>query len=431
MFNNLNNDALMAAAAQMLQSSGPSRTPTSLGQIIGGGMSTYMGAAQAAKQRELEEQQAKQMAELRAMQMQEMEGALSDRAMKRTAAQKMMDYQTEFAKRGAATQPGTIPNAPPSAMPAEQVAVPVPAKAKSPYQSAMEYAEFLQSKGEIDQAMQIAEDAQKLRPKVKSFEKVRVDGKVLFAPLFEDGTAGQPLPMEAAEKLMQIDRGGSTDLADSYTGQVVSSLKNSVSPNAQLSASVSMRGQNMTDARARDFNALSSQANGIKLSEKEETAKMTKASQVASFDTMLGTLGRLSQHPGLPNSVGLRGALPTMPGSESANFQAELDSFQSQAFIPMVAQLKGMGALSDAEGKKLTAAVGALNPKMGEKAFRESIGRITRDMEGARARVSGGAQDRPAAPAPAAKKSVLPGQVLKGYRFKGGDPSKQANWEKI
>ena len=56
----------------------------------------------------------------------------------------------------------------------------------------------------------------------------------------------------------------------------------------------------------------------------------------------------------------------------------------------MVAQLKGMGALSDAEGKKLTAAVGALDPKMGEVAFRESIARITEDMTNARARMVAG-----------------------------------------
>ena len=57
--------------------------------------------------------------------------------------------------------------------------------------------------------------------------------------------------------------------------------------------------------------------------------------------------------------------------------------------------LKGMGALSDAECKKLTAAVGALNPAMGEKAFRESIDRITTEMEAARQRVSGQPTQKP------------------------------------
>lgn len=167
----------------------------------------------------------------------------------------------------------------------------------------------------------------------------------------------------------------------------------------RMSEGTTMRGQDMTDQRTRDLNMNKVEENRLKAVEGQRTADMTRSSQVASFDTMLGTLDRLSQHPGLKRSVGVMGALPTMPGSDSANFQAELETFQSQAFIPMVAQLKGMGALSDAEGRKLTAAVGALNPKMGETAFRDSIKRITTDMQAARDRVSGA----PSQPQQAAK----------------------------
>lgn len=151
---------------------------------------------------------------------------------------------------------------------------------------------------------------------------------------------------------------------------------------AARNRAVTMRGQDMTDARQRD-------ANTIKVGEKKSTEDLTKGSQLASFDTMIGTLDRLSAHPGLSKTVGLRSVLPTIPGGDSANFQAELNTFQSQAFIPMVAQLKGMGALSDAEGKKLTQAVGALDPKMGEQAFRDSIARIKTDMDAAYVRVAG------------------------------------------
>lgn len=158
---------------------------------------------------------------------------------------------------------------------------------------------------------------------------------------------------------------------------------------------IQIRGQDLTDTRARDFNATKVEENKLKRDAKDETTNLTKSSQLASFDTMLGTLDRLGQHPGLARSVGAVGVFPTMPGSDSANFQAELNSFQSQAFIPMVAQLKGMGALSDAEGKKLTAAVGALDPKMGEQAFRDSVARITSDMQAARGRMAGGGQPAP------------------------------------
>lgn len=176
-------------------------------------------------------------------------------------------------------------------------------------------------------------------------------------------------------------------------------------PDSVASNATSRENSIRTDNRARDFNSIQQDANNIKRLEAEKTSDLTKNSQIASFDTMLGTLDRLSQHPGLSRSVGVTGAFPTMPGSNSANFQAELNTFQSQAFLPMVAQLKGMGALSDAEGKKLTAAVGALDPKMGEKAFRESVGRITEDMQAARARLAGSVVPKPApaaTPTPAA-----------------------------
>ncbi len=173
---------------------------------------------------------------------------------------------------------------------------------------------------------------------------------------------------------------------------VVSSIKNTQSPDSVASIANSANNAELTDARAREFNSTKVEENKLKREQKQETADLTKSSQIASFDTMLGTLDRLGKHPGLTRSVGAAGMFPTMPGSDSANFQAELNTFQSQAFLPMVAQLKGMGALSDAEGKKLTAAVGALDPKMGEEAFRESVARITADMQAARARMSGGAQ---------------------------------------
>jgi hypothetical protein len=222
-----------------------------------------------------------------------------------------------------------------------------------------------------------------------------------------------------------IDTGDRKLWAKPDAGQ---SFQMGMSPSNQIA----IRGQNMTDSRARDLNAISQQANGIKLSEKQAAADLAKAGQVASFDVMLGSLDRLGKHPGLARSVGITGAFPTMPGSESANFKAELDTFQSQAFLPMVSQLKGMGALSDAEGKKLTAAVGALNPAMGEQAFRASISRITKDMDAARGRLTGtntgGAGGDWGKPKPSG--APMKGQVIDGFKFKGGNPSDPSNWEK-
>jgi len=179
---------------------------------------------------------------------------------------------------------------------------------------------------------------------------------------------------------------------DYYGGVVPGQTTNTpITQSADNKATVAQQEINSvrTDDRVSDATFTKVEENKLKREAKDEVAKMTKDGQLASFDTMLGTLGRLAEHKGLSRSVGMTGMFPTMPGSDSANFQAELNTFQSQAFIPMVAQLKGMGALSDAEGKKLTAAVGALDPKMGEPDFRASVKRITDDMEAARKRVAG------------------------------------------
>lgn len=192
-------------------------------------------------------------------------------------------------------------------------------------------------------------------------------------------------------KYDEQDRGGAINQGtiDQMTGQRTAgaNVAKTNTPGEVLSSQTAIRGQNMTDTRAREANEITQGMRQDQRSQQVRDQDMTKAGQVASFDTMLGTLDRLGKHGGLASSVGLRGKLPTMPGSDSANFQAELETFKSQAFIPAVAQLKGMGALSDAEGKKLSAAVGALDPNMGEKAFRESIARIKEDMEAAKKRV--------------------------------------------
>jgi hypothetical protein len=73
------------------------------------------------------------------------------------------------------------------------------------------------------------------------------------------------------------------------------------------------------------------------------------------------------------------GSVPII-ASDSKDFQKNLDTFKAQTFVPMVSAMKGMGALSDAEGKKLTDSVGALDPNMSEKAFEDSLRAVTKTL---------------------------------------------------
>ncbi|EAO9804768.1 acyltransferase [Salmonella enterica] len=139
---------------------------------------------------------------------------------------------------------------------------------------------------------------------------------------------------------------------------------------------------------ARETNQIKLDELKQKQADVRQKAEIAKADRQASaqgavdtFSTALDSLNEIEQSPGLSKAVGIRSAFPTVPGSDAANFEARLDTFKAQTFLPMVQSLKGMGALSDAEGKKLSDAVGALSPKMSEKTFRDSIGKIRNQLE--------------------------------------------------
>jgi hypothetical protein len=136
--------------------------------------------------------------------------------------------------------------------------------------------------------------------------------------------------------------------------------------------------------------------------EKKKAAEQQKLGVVASFDSALDTLDTISKHPGKSAGVGFGGAqLSMIPGTNAAGFAAQLETFKAQTFLPQVQALKGMGALSDAEGKKLTAAVGALSQSMKQSEFDAQVGKIKRDLEAARSRVGSTMQNTSNAPAPA------------------------------
>ncbi|KQS01496.1 hypothetical protein ASG11_17740 [Sphingomonas sp. Leaf357] len=142
-------------------------------------------------------------------------------------------------------------------------------------------------------------------------------------------------------------------------------------------------------------------------------------SGLATTDIAIRSANDLLTHPGLsaavgsgfdPASYGKINPVTGLPfaGTNAANFRARLDTFKAQTFLPQVQALKGMGALSDAEGKKLTDAVGALNPNMSEDEFKASLRVIIGDLQAARKRASGLLRAAPTAAAPAGATPSFP-----------------------
>ena len=143
--------------------------------------------------------------------------------------------------------------------------------------------------------------------------------------------------------------------------------------------------------------------------EKKQAAERQQQGLVSSFDTALDTLNTIANHPGKKSAVGFGGAqLSMIPGTDAAGFAAQLETFKAQTFLPQVQALKGMGALSDAEGRKLESAVGALTQSMKLSEFNSQIEKIKSYLQAAKERVSKGVTSAPAQPQGTVSTTQLP-----------------------
>lgn len=133
-------------------------------------------------------------------------------------------------------------------------------------------------------------------------------------------------------------------------------------------------------------------------------------SAIDAFNRAIDTGNRLLQHQGFSSAVGMKGLTGgllggwVVPGTDAADFKGELNAMKAQVFLPMVQSMKGMGALSNAEGEKLTAAIGALDTNMSENAFKASLQRIIRNLTSYRDRGGAAPKQNAATPRPAASR---------------------------
>ncbi|MBY7785885.1 phage DNA ejection protein [Vibrio fluvialis] len=107
---------------------------------------------------------------------------------------------------------------------------------------------------------------------------------------------------------------------------------------------------------------------------------------LSSMDTMARTIDTaqsILDSDGFSNYFGTNFSLTSpsfagafAPGSAGADTSALVDTLKSQGFLSGVQQMKGMGALSDAEGKKISDAIGNLSHTQSESSAKRSINNI-------------------------------------------------------
>lgn len=157
-------------------------------------------------------------------------------------------------------------------------------------------------------------------------------------------------------------------------------------------ANVAIARQNA--AIARETNALKRDELKLQL-QKMETERDDKLREKmanvesgrASIDNLLNTADKvLNLDDGvLANVLGpIDSRLPTLRDA-TADAEAMIETLGSQAFLAQIPALKGLGALSNAEGEKLQAALASFNTKQSPEQFKANLREVQRLMLKARA----------------------------------------------
>lgn len=123
--------------------------------------------------------------------------------------------------------------------------------------------------------------------------------------------------------------------------------------------------------------------------EKTETKQGGVQSQLEGIDRSLQTIDAITKSPGLDGFFMGTGTLlgkvsQYIPGSDRKDLQGLVDTLTSQQFLTSIKEMQGMGALSDAEGKRIASAVATLDLDMSPKAFKNALGVVRSTLEQAK-----------------------------------------------
>lgn len=139
--------------------------------------------------------------------------------------------------------------------------------------------------------------------------------------------------------------------------------------------------------------ALNDQGIQISMPNKLKTPAETPEQKITRFDNALSSAdaakaaarasvdaAALIKDTGLYLGTGATSFLGGVPGTDAKAFQAKLENLKSQVFLPAVKALQGMGALSNAEGERVSASIANLDPKIGPDAMKEQLTILAKQM---------------------------------------------------
>jgi len=118
----------------------------------------------------------------------------------------------------------------------------------------------------------------------------------------------------------------------------------------------------------------------MKLGEAEEGKEIKRQERISeakgaieSLDRTISTIEDIQEHPGLDAATGMSSFMAMIPGTDARDVSALIETLSSQTFVAEVQKMRGLGALSESEGRKLSAAVANLDLGQSTKAFKKNL----------------------------------------------------------
>jgi len=203
-----------------------------------------------------------------------------------------------------------------------------------------------------------------------------------FKPIFTitkivDGnlvTVAKGLDKYGNTKVFESDPVDPNTVVNEKTGETIAQQRENerISKLALLNDEIRANEMSPTATSARDLMNLRSQKLQLENQDKlaSDAQSLTMIDNTTSLlDEMLNT----ENTNGLENYFGATAWSPTISGTDKANFRAKMETLKSNIFNANISLMKGMGALSDAEGAKVMGAMAALDKSQSDVEARRQL----------------------------------------------------------
>ena len=127
--------------------------------------------------------------------------------------------------------------------------------------------------------------------------------------------------------------------------------------------------------------------------QKSEIAKYEMQQQTAvtkdKSERFVNMLNELKNHEGFSGLFGATITPTWIPGTDAADAKVLFEQIEAMGFMEAIKDMKGMGALSDAEGSRASAAFIGIKPDMSEKAAKAKIDEVIQYIQKGQERITG------------------------------------------